>query len=237
MVVGAVFPIALWFGLLKQTNLYIPSSPLNPLAVLGIAYGVGPWVIGVVQMCYISCKTSLQKEYDLKLLCSIPTDAWPIVRELAKEGLELMVVDITVQLSVTITIYTASHNGFESAYEIAAAQAAYFTWGPNYILYMGIIFKVIGARLIGEGKFGVFKRFFSFFTTMVLTLFVAGLIGGFVFGDAISLTFMESGCIYASDKGCASVYERIYIGEDSGKTVFEGFGPVVAFQLLFFLGR
>ncbi len=76
-----------------------------------------------------------------------------LIKEIVVEGLELMVVDLAVQLSITITVYVAASQGFQDVYKLAAAQAAYPVLGPSYLVGTMLFFKVMGARMVSLGRF------------------------------------------------------------------------------------
>jgi hypothetical protein len=60
-------------------------------------------------------------------------------------GLQLMVVDLAIQMSITITVYVAAVERFENAYKLAAATSAYWTFGPSYMITTFLLLKVHDA--------------------------------------------------------------------------------------------
>jgi hypothetical protein len=245
IVVSASVPIGLWFGLLPQTQ--GDDAALTPITVLAIAYAVGPWLIGFFQLGYLYCNAALRKQYAITArpppaLCKRAGvggdgNGHGTLRQVVVEGLMLMSVDLCVQLSLTITIYVAAHAEFEDVYKISALQAAYWTWGPNYLVGTMLIFKMAGAQLIASGQFKVFMGFCkkAFFFTVILA--VAALVGGHLFAEPIGLSYGESACVFGAKKACAAVYKDLFVDSNSVQTAFEAFGPVVAGQLLFMVAR
>lgn len=133
MFIQATVPIALWFGLLPLAESQGPgASKLTPLSLLGIAQAAGPWLVGLIFVLLVVCNGKLRRQYRLHCLCCSRRggsssggglgELCSVLKEVATEGLELMIVDLAVQLSLTITIYVAALHNFETAYKIAAAQ-------------------------------------------------------------------------------------------------------------------
>ena len=133
MVISATVPLALWFSLLPVAQR--ADSGLTPLSVLGIAYGTADWLNLAAFGLYFCRATTLRREHRLQLLLcrggALVADSWRVVRGVVVEGLQLMVVDVCVQLSLTCTIYLAAYQNFETAYKLAAASAAYWQMGPS----------------------------------------------------------------------------------------------------------
>ena len=88
--------------------------------MLGIAYGTADWLNLAAFGLYFCRATTLRREHRLQLLLcrggALVADSWRVVREVVVEGLQLMVVDVCVQLSLTCTIYLAAYQNFETAY-------------------------------------------------------------------------------------------------------------------------
>ena len=107
---------------------------LSPLSVLGIAYGTAEWINAAAFGLYFCAASSLRAKYGLRLLCrgsctelfAAGGEARRVVREAVAQGLQLMVVDLSIQLSLTCTIYLAAAQSFETAYKLAAVSAAYW---------------------------------------------------------------------------------------------------------------
>ena len=112
---------------------------------------------------------------------------WSLVKTVAMEGGQLMVVDLSVQLSITITIYVAAHQSFEEAYKVAAAQAAYWNFGPQYLVGTMMIMKVIGAKMIAGGRTKEFGRFFAVATFFSGSVALGAIVAAALKGDYVAL--------------------------------------------------
>ena len=62
LIITASVPISLWFGLLNHYG-------LPPLTVLGLAYGLAPWLTALCFFVYLWSHKSMQKRFKLRILC------------------------------------------------------------------------------------------------------------------------------------------------------------------------
>jgi len=157
--------------------------------------------------------------------------------EVAREGLALMIVDLSIQLSLTITIYVAASQSFEDAYKLSAVQSAYWTFGPAYMMGFTVFLKLLGAQMIARREFSDFVKVFSFAAILTTSLAGAAIIAAHVKRVPVGYFYGESACIFATQKECAPVYANIFEGPDQLASVFEVFGPTVGLQLVFLLMR
>ena len=161
-----------------------------------------------------------------------------VLLDVLRGGVQLMVVDLAVQLSITITIYVAATQHVMTSYKLAAAQAAYWSFGPQYLVGINMMLKLFGSRLMGVGRFRAYAANFFYAFLMTCSLAVGAVVLGVSQGAPIAFDFGSSACVFASTKGCANVYAGIFAGDDSLQQVFsQVFGPTVAMQLLFLLLR
>ena len=242
IVIGATVPVALWFSLLPLARR--ADSGLTPLSLLGIAYGTADWLNLGAFAVYFYCAANLRHEHQLKLLLcrgrALVADSWRVVREVVVEGLELMVVDLSVQLSLTCTIYLAASQSFETAYKLAAASAAYWQMGPSYLVGTMVVLKMFGAQMIAAGQYARFARIFLGGAVFVLALSVGAVAISALKRQPLAFEFGESACVFASDPDCAPAYARIFLAArpgDSLADVFVAFGPTVGLQMIFILLR
>ena len=126
-IIQAVVPISLWFGLLSNTDIY-------PLTILAISQCASIWIIAMMYFLYLGLRKDIREKYKLRCLCrcdsskSQANDApsitdgasskhssiWKLVIECVAEGFQLMLVDVAIQLSSTITTYLAASKHFET---------------------------------------------------------------------------------------------------------------------------
>ena len=138
-IIQAVVPISLWFGLLSNTDIY-PLTICNftvcfnmdychdVLSVLGAAQGYSR---KNTIRCLCRCDSSESQANDAPSITdgasSKHSSIWKLVIECVAEGFQLMLVDVAIQLSSTITTYLAVSKHFETAFKIVAPQAAYWS--------------------------------------------------------------------------------------------------------------
>lgn len=262
MITQSVVPIAVWFSLLGKTGVL----PLHALGIAyslpDWILGVGMLLyfvcnselrqqFGLKLLCcgggrrgagdsggdYHSQTDAVDTEAGENATTD-NTDWRTVLGGVLRGGFQLMVVDLSVQLSISITIYVAATQHVMTSYKLAAAQAAYWSFGPQYLVGVNVMLKLFGSRLMGAGQFRTYAA--NFFNAFLLTcsLAVGAIIMGVLQGAPIAFDFGSSACVFASDKGCASVYAGIFAGDDSLQAVFSRvFGPTVALQLLFLLLR
>ena len=70
-----------------------------------------------------------------------------VLRDVIVGGVQLMIVDLSVQLSITITIYLAASQHLATGYKLAASQAAYWSFGPSYLVGINLMLKLIGRSV------------------------------------------------------------------------------------------
>jgi hypothetical protein len=228
-------PISVWFLLLRL-------SSMMPLSILGLAYGSAPWIILCVYMLVLWTSTELRTTYRLKLLLFSPSrppmaEMWRVVSTAVRDGLALMVVDLAVQLSLTLGIYVAASRNFEKAYALAAAEAAYWQFGPTYLVSSLIMFKIVGSQLIVARRTAAFARLYLAIAAFSVCMAVGAVVAAVTKRRAVAFDFGSSACIYASSSACAPAYVRLFYGSDSLQLVFEAFGVTVGLQMLFELLR
>jgi hypothetical protein len=211
LIVASTVPVSLWFGLLPQAQ---ESGSLKPLSALAIAQSMGPWINAVAMFGYLAWNKDMRRKYHIEWLFSEGgqrlASIWSMLSSLFREGMSLMIVDLAVQLSISITVYVAASKNFETAYKIAAAQAAYWSLGPSYLIGTMLFLKVTGSSLVASGKHKVFVGFFKAAMVLVASLSVAAVFSAILKRIPIAFDYGESACVFASQPDCALSYARIF---------------------------
>ena len=250
-IVQATVPISIW---------YVFKTDTTGLSVLGFAYGISDWILGITFLGYFCCHTSLREEYGLHLLwcgggggdrkntanhdhdndagtadaTTTTTTTTAVFKDVVQGGLQLMAVDLAVQLSITITIYTATSQHLSVGYKLAAAQAAYWSFGPQYLMPINMILKIVGSRLMGSGHARKYAGYFMYGAILTFALACGAVWLGFAMGSNLAYDFGENACVYAGQEQCAEIYANVFLGPDSLSNLFSTvFGPTVSMQLLF----
>jgi len=255
-IVSAIVPITLWFTLLNASK--AGTISLEPIEILGVAYGVDAWALSIFFLVFFWWRSDIRSKFKLRILwgggsegggelgeeedpdneadSDVGTDTvstWDVLIDAASEGLELMVVDLSVQLSKTVTIYVAASQGFQEVYKLATVDAAYWNFGPAYIVPMYTILKMMGAQLIANGRHREFIRFFIFFVVITLSLGSGAIVVAYWKQSPVAFEYGESACVYATSTGCSPIYKAIYEGANGLHSVFAAFGPTVLLNMLF----
>ena len=243
-IVFAIVPITVLFTLLSQYK--DANIDLHPIEILGVAYGVDAWLITLFFVGFLCYRSDIREKYNLHWLCGSQkqevdqgeaeedtASTSEVFKETVWEGLELMVVDLAVQLSKTITIYVAASQGFEEVYKIASVDAAYWNFGPAYIVAMFTILKMMGAQLIANGKHAAFIRFYYFFIIITFSLGIGAIVVAYLRQNPVAFEYAQSACVYATSEGCSTVYKNIFKGDNALHSVFAAFGPTVLLNMLF----
>jgi hypothetical protein len=257
IVVAASVPIGIWFGLLGNASVY-------PLTALALAYTVPAFLNTAMMFGYLVCKTSIREKFKIRCLCcdvirSQPSNRdegksygaiqrgesdgfsrerfFELLRECAVEGFQLMVVDVTIQLSGSLTNYIAASDHFEIAYKLGAAESAYWSFGPSWLMGSMMFFKLLGASIIANGRYTFFRGFFYSVGILTLSLSIGAIVAAAMKKQYVAFEYGASACIYASQEKCASSYASIFQGSDDLSTLFEYFGPTVGLNLFFIFLR
>ena len=240
-IIGLAVPISIWFGLKGSLPIFGID---NPLTVLGLAYGVGPWLNALLCLAIVACSPGLRARYGLRWLLAGAGRGRGVLRSFLKriqsvgrEGLDLMVVDLAVQLSITIATYVGASQGFEIPYQLAAAGAAYPLFGPAILVPTSFLLKLVGSKMVAGGQTRAFAAFSFRLIFLTCALGAGAIFTAFHKHRALSYTFGESACIYATEPACTPVYARIFKKAGSLLDVFDAFGPTVALNMLFYMVR
>ena len=132
-IVVLTVPIVLWFGLLNFTEIY-------PLTILALAYTIPTFVTTISQFVYLGCNKATRGKYSLRvIMCpwgggNVDSPKFfQVLKECAVEGFQLMLVDVAVQMSTSVTNYMAASDHFETAFKLGAAESAFWSFGPQFL--------------------------------------------------------------------------------------------------------
>ena len=236
--VNLTVPIGIWFGLLNGTQIY-------PLTILALAYTVPQFVTTVAQFIYLGCNKATRRKYSLRMMM------WPsgggnvgspnffqVLKECAVQGFQLMLVDVAVQMSTSVTNYMAASDHFETAFKLGAAESAFWSFGPQYLMPTMMVVKIFGSKIIAGGQYEMFIRLYSFATLIAACLAITAIFVAAMKADFVAYDYGSSACVYASQPGCASAYASIFFQDGNGlDSMFDVFGPTVGLNLFFVIFR
>lgn len=130
-----------------------------------------------------------------------------------KEGFQVMVADLCIQLCITGGVYAAAIKSPGVSYQIAAMQAAL----PNAVAWgYGIRYnlKIFGSLALGMGKYSSFCKLYMVALVAVVALAVVAAIAITGQSDGLGFDTASNGCVFASSEQCLSVYNDIFAGDD-----------------------
>jgi hypothetical protein len=130
------------------------------------------------------------------------------------EGLKIMVMDVTIQMCTSLSIYLALANDAAEAYKLTALQSALPSYGTAYATGMAIMFKIAGPQLLAHKatkQFGVLARL-----TMISAYLLVPLIMGAVlpFREELAFDYGGNACAYAKDDQCLPFFTNVF-GENA----------------------
>eukprot|EP00449_Zooxanthella_nutricula_P044659 CAMPEP_0198597844 /NCGR_PEP_ID=MMETSP1462-20131121/144939_1 /TAXON_ID=1333877 /ORGANISM="Brandtodinium nutriculum, Strain RCC3387" /LENGTH=403 /DNA_ID=CAMNT_0044329507 /DNA_START=22 /DNA_END=1231 /DNA_ORIENTATION=- len=137
-------------------------------------------------------------------------------RDLAREGLLAMSVDLAVQIPIAVGIYLASvRMGIGAMYQISTLQAGFPLYGTSWVVGLVFLMKIRGATLIGQRNFVGFGKLFSYCLMYTGMLAISSIVTTIPLAKPISFSLAHQACRYASTPSCLGVYASIFGGEHS----------------------
>jgi hypothetical protein len=73
-------------------------------------------------------------------------------KELLRDGAMVLAMDLSLQLSSTITFYIALMHSAPTAYQLTALGAAMPQYGLSYVIALRFIGKIVGAQLLSRQR-------------------------------------------------------------------------------------
>lgn len=131
-------------------------------------------------------------------------------RELIKEGLCIMFLDICVQLAKTLAIYIALKADGATAYQLTALDSELPSYGIAYTTGMAFAFKITGPIFL------TIKEYNSFFKMARMYLICAFLLIPLIIGatipfrEGLSLESGQNSCEYAFSNECVPFFTNVF---------------------------
>eukprot|EP00948_MAST-09A_sp_MAST-9A-sp1_P002010 g2010.t1 len=141
------------------------------------------------------------------------TELRRILRSTLVESIYFMLLDVILQISISFSIYIAATEGFTLAYKFAAADAAYWIFGPSYMVGISLIFKVTGSRDVALGKA------FAFYGDLIRNLVLAITVGtvailnlstNTALTNKVATNYGSTACEFATNPHCLIAYAEIF---------------------------
>jgi len=141
-------------------------------------------------------------------------------RQIVLDGFSAMLLDVSVQLGLSIGVYTAGAKmGIGPMYQISALQAAFPQYGIQYIMGLALIWKLRGAQFLGKRDFVSFSKFFKVLCLFATALAVCAFATLLPYRQPISFHLAENACEYAAEPGCLVVYQSVFGGGNAPESL------------------
>jgi len=168
----------------------------------------------------------------------------PSVATLAKEGMCIMAVDLTVQLSKSLAIYLALATDAATAYQLTALDSYLPSYGIAWTLGMASAFKPFGTAFLSIKEYGYFFKLVRLY--LICAFLVIPLILGTTlpkkFEHGLALSSGQNACEYAHSSECVQFFTNVYGANAEGGdftlfSTFSWFAFGAAVESLFIVVR
>mmetsp|Transcript_18901 Transcript_18901/g.41182 ORF Transcript_18901/g.41182 Transcript_18901/m.41182 type:complete len:686 (+) Transcript_18901:333-2390(+) len=131
-------------------------------------------------------------------------------KDLLKEGLKVMTIDVVVQVCASLTVYLALAQDGAVAYQITALQSQLPTYGIAYAFGMAMAFKIVGPILISLKGYKYFARLCRI-EYICSFLFIPLIVGCTIpFSNGLAFDSGTNACQYAGSDECVSFFSNVF---------------------------
>mmetsp|Transcript_11282 Transcript_11282/g.23749 ORF Transcript_11282/g.23749 Transcript_11282/m.23749 type:complete len:702 (+) Transcript_11282:462-2567(+) len=131
-------------------------------------------------------------------------------RDLLRDGLKVMAIDVVVQVCASLTVYLALAQDGAVAYQITALQSQLPTYGIAYAFGMAMAFKIVGPIFISLKGYKYFARLCRIFFVCAF-LFIPLIVGCTVpFSNGLAFDSGANACQYAGNDECVSFFSNVF---------------------------
>lgn len=169
---------------------------------------------------------------------SPPTSPPSLLGELIKDGLMIMVVDLSIVLRGTIGYFIALNRSRADAYILNAASAAMPQFGWGYMLAWSFLIKIFGPRMIEQRKYDAFATMAGVAVCSAVIIGAGAVVFAEMFQGQLEVYFGESACEFAYNEPCFKLFEDIFITAPNISAVFgHAFGWATAIDCVVLVVR
>ena len=143
-----------------------------------------------------------------------------LLGELIKDGLMIMVVDLSIALRGTIGYFLALNRSHADAYILNAASAAMPQFGWGYMLMWSFLIKIFGPRMIEQRKYDAFTTMVGVAVCSAVVIGAGAVVFAEMFQGQLEVYFGESACEFAYNEPCFKLFEDIFITTPNISGVF-----------------
>jgi len=135
---------------------------------------------------------------------------WASGKEVLKDDLQALIIDLALQMGITIGTYTAGSLGIAVFYQLTALQSSMPMYGAAQSTMLNYCLKLSGGALIGA------KDYIRFRVVCVVCLLIAMVYAALALATVIPFRFSMafywggSACSFASSSACLPVYANVF---------------------------
>merc|ERR1712176_143697 len=138
------------------------------------------------------------------------------------EGLCAMLLDLSVQLGLSIGVYMAgARMGIGPMYQISALQAAFPQYGLQYIMGLTMMWKIRGSQFLAQKEYVRFSNFFKVLCAFATALAICAFASLLPFRIPLSFDLAANACEFASEPECLPVYTSVFGGGGAPGTTMQ----------------
>ena len=137
-------------------------------------------------------------------------DSKSSAKDLVKEGLCIMCLDVCVQLAKTLAIYLALKADAATAYQLAALDSELPSYGIAYTTGMAFAFKIVGPIFLTMKEYEFFfkvARVYLACTFLMIPLIIGSTLP---FLEGLALESGRNACEYLISTECAPFFTKVY---------------------------
>ena len=124
-------------------------------------------------------------------------------------------MDMSLQLSGTITYYVALTNSAATAYQFNALGAALPQFGLAWVMAIRYFSKIYGSQLLATAKYTQFASFAKASVAATMVTAAWGVANILWHSDALAYNYAMNGCEFAGSTECFPIYEKLFLAEGS----------------------
>jgi hypothetical protein len=159
---------------------------------------------------------------------------------LIREGIHVMVLDLALQLSITIATYVAMSHGSSVAYKLSIAESIMGVLATPYTAIPVMLVKIFCAQMLAGREFRAFEAAAHWLLLITLALAAGAYVTLMLYTDSWVQDYAGSSCTFAMSHGCAPLYRNLFdgLGADVGAVeVVQKIGITITCECVFMISR
>jgi hypothetical protein len=197
-ILQAVLMIYLWSAAERQSLFVLGYASLASVALGGVVLAIATYI------------TAKKGGLSISMKVSTVTARMRSNRTAIVHGLQAMILDVSVQLAITIGVYMSAYEGLADLYQMSSMQAAMPSYGTAYSIACAYFMKLAGSMLIGRKDYDRFQMltYLALGTSAALVVVVFATV--LPYKNALAFYYGENACVFASEEACMPVYVGMF---------------------------